>query len=499
MSSRTNASPELVAARLATTANNNNTTTHNEEETQQQHSNKRVRINEDQNEVITNKNTAPPQENTAPSAASKAALREAVRSHPNAIQDIAEALLKEYIILKTEERQQANTLARFDDDAWIPKSAKITFKLSSRESIMEKEEFKKLTTEATEKTKAYQQEAKSLIKSVLLLAIQESKSQFSTLMERALFQIGTLILLKDKAYKNEPPTEKFVWHCLTKDEIPARVFDYTSTKRHVLLNIFKQKSTERLRQEESTSVTVTQMDHSLTQFEMEDNSTQEAVEASQQQAVISTEETAYFNTLCVPFSELITAIFANCWDRQVNAHAQLDAARRLTKQAKTFLKEKTSKAVAIELEKEPKTEPKRISQLIHQEIDKANKKINKKVDRVVQQLNRSTKNNLRGANQKKDAEQSPTSASSTKKKGGNINNNTNKKSNNKQGSGQKEKTKEKTKEKSGMQPKRKAARGRSPVSRGNASPSGKPKHMPHGGPTKRRGNSKSTPTKQRRS
>jgi hypothetical protein len=465
----------------------------NEDETPLQHPNKRVRINEQDNQVLNDQDNVKPQENAqAPSAASRAALLEAVASHPTAIKDIAESLLKEYITLKNIQRQQANTLARFDDDTWIPRSAKVEFKLSSSTDIMETEDFKTLVTEATTQAKAYQVKAKSLIKSVLSLAIQATKSKFKELMENALFRFGTMILLEDKAYKAEPPTEKFVWHCLSMGDFPARVFDYTSTRKAELRGAFKTRSDDRVIQELSTKNTKdnpTIMDTTTTQMDSDDDLqplTQQAVVTNQQQNQhfeLSTAEIALFNKLCARFSNLITALFATSWDKQTIAQGKLDSDRRLKKQAKEFLKGEKSKKVAIDLETEPKAEPKRITELIQQEIGKAHNKLNKKVDRVVQQVNRSAKNSPRGANQRQQPrpvqqrQPSPTSASSKKKKEGKH-----------QPTGQKEKgNAKKTANKKPGNP-----RGRSPASKGKGLQKETPKKKTTGGPNKPRGRSTST-------
>jgi hypothetical protein len=465
----------------------------NQDETPQENRNKRVRINEESNTSFEPNDKATPQVNMPPSAASRAALKEAVASHPDAIKEVAEALLKDYISLKNKERQEANTMSHFDDTAWMPRSARMKFSLTTSESIMETEDFKKLSTEATAAIASFQQKAKSLIKSVLKLAIKDNQSKFNTLMEQALHRFGTMVLLADKAYTDDPPTEKFVWYCLSKDEIPARVFDYTGTKRHLLADDFRKKANERLAQElADKSPQVTTMTEAMIDVDEDEDDprtqTQQAEIATQPQAEISPDEVTHYRTLLKKFTDLITALFCTCWEQQLAAQARIDSDRRLKKQAQEFLKGDKTKDTAIELEKEAKIEPKRIADLIKQEVVKATGKINKKVDRISQQHIRSAKNDQRGAPQKRQQQQqqkkqpsSPASASSKKKKA--EKKDEQKKSNQKGTKGRQNSAK-----KSDNKPR---GRGSSVDSKGKGSPKGKPAKKNTGGPNKQRGRSRS--------
>lgn len=475
----------------------------NEDETPHENRNKRVRVNEEANTSIEANEPATPKENLPPSAASRAALKEAVASHPDAIKEVAEALLKDYVSLKNQERQEANTMSHFDDTAWMPRSARVKFSLTSSESLMETEDFKKLSAEATAATAAFQHKAKSLIKSVLKMAIKETKSRFKELMERALFRFGAMILLEDKAYTDEPPTEKFVWYCLSKDNIPARVFEYTETRKLALESTFYQKANDRVAQksaDDKAKATNDRMDTDDTAAapSVIPATQPPAVTATIPTADISAGEAVYFQTLLPKFVSLLTALFATCWEHQLAAQAKLDSNRRLKKQAQEFLKGDKSKDTAIDLEKEPKIEPKRISELVKKEVEKATGKLNKKVDRVSQQQNRSVKNGPRGAPQKQRQQQekqpsSPASASSKKKKatekkkGQNTNNNN--------GTRGRAPSRDAAK-KDNASPQR--GRGNSRDSKGNDKRKGKPDKKNNGGPNKQKGRPRSTSTGRQR-
>lgn len=475
-----------------------------EDETPHENRNKRVRVNEEANTFIEANEPATPKENLPPSAASRAALKEAVASHPDAIKEVAEALLKDYVSLKNQERQEANTMSHFNDTAWMPRSARMKFSLTSSESLMETEDFKKLSAEATAATAAFQHKAKSLIKSVLKMATMETKSRFKELMERALFRFGAMILLEDKAYTDDPPTEKFVWYCLSKDDIPARVFDYTETRKATLGTTFHQKANDRLAQEiadDKAKATNDQMDtddDEIDTLAVTDPATQPpTVTAPTPTADISAEEVSYFKTLLPKFATLLTALFATCWEHQLAAQAKLDSNRRLKKQAQEFLKGDKSKDTAIDLEKEPKIEPKRIAELVKKEVAKATGKLNKKVDRVNQQTNRSAKNDQRGAPQRQRQQQqppsSPASASSKKKqaekkKGQNPNNN---------GPRGRAPARDAAATRDNTNPPQRG-RGNSRDSKGNDSRKGKPGKKTTGGSNKQKGRPRSTSTGRQR-
>jgi hypothetical protein len=285
-----------------------------------------------------------------------------VASHPDAIKEVAEALLKDYVSLKNQERQEANTMSHFDDTAWMPRSARMKFSLTSSESLMETEDFKKLSAEATAATTAFQHKAKSLIKSVLKMATKETKSRFKELMERALFRFGAMILLEDKAYTDDPPTEKFVWYCLSKDDIPARVFDYTGTRKATLEATFYQKANDRVAQkiaDDKAKATNNRMETD------DDDEVPGTALATQPQAAtapttadISAEEASYFGTLLSKFATLLTALFATCWEHQLAAQAKLDSNRRLKNRHRSFSRETKAKTQPSIWKRNPKSNQK---------------------------------------------------------------------------------------------------------------------------------------------
>ena len=73
-------------------------------------------------------------------------------SHSKVIKIIVSAILKEYITLKLQLRAKLKAKHKLDNNAhFIPRSAKFDCKLTFTESVMEKEEFKTLSTAMDEK------------------------------------------------------------------------------------------------------------------------------------------------------------------------------------------------------------------------------------------------------------------------------------------------------------------------------------------------------------
>ncbi len=137
-----------------------------------------------------------------PTAASREVIVNAVASHPEPIQDLLLATTGKFNALTSRLRQQEQTLLNMSEEAYVPRSARITFHLKASESVMEKTDYKTLTDTMDSALATFKKAAKTAICAVAKLEIKNTKQQIAKIFTSTALQLARLLLLQ-----KDPETE----------------------------------------------------------------------------------------------------------------------------------------------------------------------------------------------------------------------------------------------------------------------------------------------------
>jgi hypothetical protein len=289
----------------------------------------------------------------------------AVASCQEAIQGVILAITRDYLALKSIQRQKAATLDKLENDAeYIPKSAKVAFKLTAPPALMETQEFKELSTAMEEKTKAYTLDCKKAIAAVAKLGYEESKENVRELFKKGLQQICTFAYIEQNPSVRNIPTSKFAWYIA--DQLEVAVFTETFSSKGKLLGDLKRD------------------------FDDAEDQAADAV------VVFNSAEKLCFNLLkCEVNKQLSIEQFCAAMRAQ-------EVSKGLEKSAKEFLLGAATNATAMELDQEPSTTPSRIHKLINKAVQDKTARLSSEIQKLKETYKRSpssttTKNSVRGA------------------------------------------------------------------------------------------------------
>jgi hypothetical protein len=430
----------------------------------QQARHKRTRIDESANTVIEVDASAIVAPKKTPSEAALAEVKAAVALRPDATQEVALDVLKIHLKLKTKLQEMINSKERMSDDAFLPRSARFDFKLSSSPDIMETEEFKALDTAMKAEQEAFCKSCKARILAVQDLVIKETQADLKKHFHLGLKRIAIMLMSEQEAYTDEKPCPyaKFaVWLCNKPDRISLETFIANDTTNIACRDVF------------TVLVDGYSPDKTIT---------------------LSAEEKVLYLKIRDEAVKIVKAIFLTAWNTITNKKTESATSLRLKKAAIDMLvKEKTEETV-MEIDAEPSTDPQVIRSLIAEGIKKATADMQKELSKLQQTVHRSSsaKNSNRGASS------SQQSASSKKKKGQGPKEGEKKENNN--GKGKKEQ-KEKKQPTATRPPTPKQKRGTSPGRSEPASPRGnnKQKKQQTGGQRQQQRKGKKSPTKPRSS
>jgi hypothetical protein len=314
-------------------------------------SNKRVRIDPEP-EIIRVEN--PKQ---APTVAAAECVKNAVASHHDRIQSIATAISKTYNSLKSQLKSLAQTQARFTDDTFFPRSARIDFKLTSTKTVMENDEFKTISATVDAATLIYKNACKTAIVSVAKLAEEETKEKIRATLDTAIEQLSTMLLIEALPTHDSRPDKKCIWY--VSDNLDATTSEAAF----------------------ATKVTVKQKALRIALELPEDADTEGKF------IQVSANDLATFKTINLKVKAILKAIFVDSWECQLTIYKQTDLDAALTKQAKEFQTVKATEATAMEIESQPTVEPKLMRELIRESVKE-------QLQKQTQQLSRNPKQQL---------------------------------------------------------------------------------------------------------
>ena len=130
-----------------------------------------------------------------PAASGLALVSEAAKSLPTSVQDFLFETAKRFNLLQNRKRQQLQNKARFEQDDFVPRSARIGFELKASESVTETEDFKTLSSDTKAAVEELQATIKKNIASVITLEIQAIEDELITVFFNAVNNlIGAMYL-----------------------------------------------------------------------------------------------------------------------------------------------------------------------------------------------------------------------------------------------------------------------------------------------------------------
>jgi hypothetical protein len=423
---------------------------------------KRTRIDESENTVVEIENSATVAPKKSPSEAALAEVKAAVALRPDTIQEVVLDVLKQHLKLKTKLQDMQNSKERMNDDAFIPRSARFKFDLSSSPEIMETEEFKILDTAMKADQEAFSKKCKERIMAVQELVIKETNEALKKQFYQGLKRISIMLMSEQQEYTDDKPCPyaKFLcWMIDKEDRIALPIYAACGTsKTHCSLTFA------------------------------------EAVDLPEDQETITwtLQEHTFYLTIRDEAVKIIKAVFHTAWATVQNKKTETATIQRLKKAAIEMIETEKTEDVAMEIDAEASADPKVLRDLINEGIKKATADLQKELNKLQQTVQRSNKQPAKNSN--RGASSSQQSASSKKKTG--PGQKEGEKKENKKEKGKKEK---KTNNNATRPPTpRKQKRGTSPGRSEPASPSeNKSKKKQTGGQRQPQKKGKKSPSKQR--
>jgi hypothetical protein len=328
----------------------------------------------------------------APSVAARNHVTAAVAPHHDAIKRIVLELSKTFITLRTSYDQKVNMIEKLKKDDFIPRSAKVSFKLTAPASILEDDKFKTLATAMEEKTREYELTCKKAIRSVADMVLKENKQQIYDHLKKAFNQLGSLCLLQSDPF-NKPPTKKLAWVLASELDEGYNLLAVTLVKKKTLQDEFLQE----LREESDA---------------MDLASTNDDEDAELNPTLSDAEKYLFLKTKPL-LKSLLMQTFVDPWNVYTTSTLDNETRKVLEKTAKEFLVTEATLTAADKLDSEPSLAPSRIRELISEEVTAKTAKIQKELQRLKQTEKRA---NTPAKNSKRGAESSKESAPSTNKK-----------------------------------------------------------------------------------
>ena len=335
---------------------------------------KRLRFSDDEPEIESTASRPPP------SVAAKNYVTESVRSLPESVQNYIISLSTTYHKLKNKERQQLKNKARFADDEFIPRSARIGFELKGSEPVMETEQFKTLAASTLEEVKKLQTTLKTNMLKTLTFEIAHTQALLLQTFFKGVRELGSIFYLL-----NHPNS--------TADQVPS----------HAIARYLLEKQRGSLFKHLDIS---------------DDNKFQKYLEYAQDEVVYAAGST---QANCItPFTKVSEAIqpvlediYVNSWETLVKDIENRTVLTKVSQQIKDFEVSKATQDTAMQIDTEQALSHATISNLIQQEVSKNVQQLKKDMSTLGQKVVRGTARNQKKAKNKPQG--ATNSAPSTKK------------------------------------------------------------------------------------
>ena len=373
---------------------------------------KRVRFDEE----VTITKVKTPTKDTPTNAATELTSR-AVASYPDQIKVLVTSISRDYNALCLKQRQQVSSLAKLQEDSFIPRSARVSFKLTAPDRVMDTDDFKQHKTTVDAALKRFQTALKKAIVETAKLVDKDLQESMSELLVKATINLSTFFLILKG--RQDFSTYRCAYYLMGKHVADSVLAATWSNRIDATKKIKESETNQELMDLEAPPAN--------------------AGEAPPAEPTIWTftdpAENQFLDSLMTDVCGLLHIIFVDSWAAQVEVYNKKATETALAIAAKKILGVPATNKANQELDKEQTAGPKKIKDLIEQSVQKKTKSLQSEVARLNQQIQR-TKNSQGGSSR-----QQPTAkgAPSSKTK----DDNGNKGRNNGKGKGQPQKQKPK--------------------------------------------------------
>jgi len=286
-----------------------------------------------------------------PSAAAHKVIVKAVASHPEPIQDLLISTSAKFNALMSRLRQQEQTSVNMSEEAYVPRSARITFNLKASESVMERTDYQTLTATMDAALVTFKTAAKTAICAVAKLEIENTKKQIATTFTTTAQQLAKLLLIQA-----DPETElnNIILAALALESHGSTVTKYSCMSLNdALTMLFLPKTYNGLNASDAAKATYTPF---------------------------------------IPdFAKLMTAAFVTSWDAQLDYYKKQTSDRIMSKQVKDFLDGTATQQAAAAMDSEPTADPALLKDIVKKQVDCQHKKMQAEINKLRQLVARSIK------------------------------------------------------------------------------------------------------------
>jgi hypothetical protein len=380
------------------------------------HPNKRVRINENNNEIVSILRTPSKQSNNAFSSFAVSLLP--------AISSLAMHYHRRYTKLKVTALQQSLKTEKLSNDEFVPRSASFHFKLGATQRLEESEEFKSLAESTTTKIKTLQNDLKANILQASKLENELLLKDTMTLYCEAANKLGTISLLAQtkQTTVSAEAIDKFVLYSVAKEQrslhyINAGMFDdfVTTYTRHYPnnYNIVFENNTPAVATRPTTTRATTRVltgaeasaafaEH-LSQLERDSDTSDMEAETTTRTNTdtihvrnVPNYTNTFSHTTVTNFGNLLYQLFTASWAAYIVEHDNKLLNIKLQKFAKSTMETKATDNAARLLNSEATVDPQTLQDLIRQNVAKETQELRATVQKLQQQAKRPAKNSSRG-------------------------------------------------------------------------------------------------------
>jgi hypothetical protein len=293
-------------------------------------------------------------------------------------------------------------LEKFDDDTYIPKSARLNFNLGVSEIVSKSDKYTDLVTTATTNKATYESNQKAIIKQAAQLEVNVLVTSNKTLFCEALFKIASIYYLKHTKSPefDEAKVHELVSHVVHQNTCIIR---YTFNKETIasFITYYNTIYIEAISSNDDQILDDADVDDDAvySQIDIDAEINQHlSRNASSTVSVATTETNDNHSANCAKkfptelihqISALMMRLFVHDWEAYKNAHDEKVINAQMEKFATTTMAHKATDKAAEIIAAEPSATPQQISDLIAKEV-------NKKVSHLVNEVN-TLKQRLAGA------------------------------------------------------------------------------------------------------
>jgi hypothetical protein len=322
---------------------------------------------------------------------------------PPAISNLAKYYSTNYMKNAKQIHAKLLVLKKFDDDTYIPKSARLNFNLGVSEKVSKSEQFTNLVTTATTNKAAYESSQKTIIKQAAELEVNALVTNNKTLFCEALFKLTSLFYLK---HLKSPDFEDKKVHELTTHVVKHNtciiqyVFQKNDTKAFFdyYRSIYKEAlSTDMIEDEiiaddndDDAVYSQIDIDAEISQHYNRNASSTVSVSTTETNDNRIVKRTNNFPTnLIQQISTLIMRIFVHDWETYKNDYDEKIINAQMEKFATTTMAHKATDRAAAIVAAEPPATPQQLSELIDKAVNTKVTSLVREINSLKQQLSRS--------------------------------------------------------------------------------------------------------------